>query len=101
MTTSAMKTYVATPADRQRDSTGVFFRKGEAALEPANPANARKVSDAILRHYNGAKPLSAKVGKLLKKLSARIGEQKHVATLKDHRSAGEFFAGRLRKRVGA
>lgn len=88
-------------AERQRDSTGVFFRKGEAALEPANPANARKVSDAILRHYSGVKPLSAKVGKLLKKLSARLEEQKHVAALKDHLTAGEFFAGRLRKRVGA
>ena len=88
-------------AERQKDSTGVFFRKGEAAIEPANPANARKVSDAILQHYSGAKPFGAKVGKLLRKLSARIGEQKHVAALRDHKSAGEFFAGRLRKRVGA
>lgn len=87
--------------DRQRDQTGVFFKKSNGWKGAANPANARKVSDAITRHYSDAKPLGAKIGKLVRKFAARVGEQKHARRLKDHKSAGEYFAQRLKTRVGA
>jgi len=88
-------------ADRQDGSTGVFFRKGVAETTAANPDNARRVSDAILRHYSGSKPISARLGKLWRKLSLRIAEQGYVHKLKDHKSAGDYFADRLRKRLAA
>jgi SAM-dependent methyltransferase len=87
--------------ERHRDTTAGFFRK--AAPNPqrrADAANAKRVSDAITRHYNEAHPIRTSIGRFVGGLSARAAERRDLKGLVDPRQAAEHFAGRLKAKLG-
>ncbi|CAN5251789.1 hypothetical protein BH11PSE2_BH11PSE2_04270 [soil metagenome] len=84
--------------ERHSGTTAGFFRKAEPRPIAPDPENAKRVSDAITRHYAG-KPITAKIGRLVEGLAERAADlREHRAHANAH-SAAEHFTARIRSRV--
>ena len=79
--------------ERSADTTGVFFRRGDATsdAELKNPANAEQVARMIEQHYAGGFR-EGKAAKPFAKIGARIEETLTGAILGDPKSIGSKVA---------
>lgn len=84
--------------DRHRGTTAGFFRKAPPVPAKANARNARRVSDAITRHF-AARPLGERLGRLVGGLKAKVEDRREGRGWSDHRAAAEHFAAQLRQRL--
>jgi SAM-dependent methyltransferase len=84
--------------ERHADTTAGFFRKGPAQPLKPRPDNARRVSAAITRNYSG-RPLQ-NLGRVMGGLAHRAAERKPQIKAADHRAAADYYAGRLKARLG-
>lgn len=85
--------------ERLGDVTAGFFRKGQVRPAKADAVNARRVSDAIMRHYNDALPLTKRLKRVLDGIAVRAARRREMRGLNGHRDAAEHFSQRLREKL--
>lgn len=86
--------------ERHRDTTAGFFRKAMPRALDVDAGNARRVSDAITRHYARPQQIGTRIGRLVDRIATRAAERRDLKGVAGHRDAAEHFAERLRTKLG-